>query len=440
MSRRLGLSASRTGIAALNLTALGALAVAAACSSSSAPISAGGGDDSGTSSGSTSSGASSGSSGDDGGGTSSSATSSSGSPSSSSGTSTSSGSGSGSTSRLGSTGDGGSCTPVTDAWIGVKISFNVEWGQGGASGSSVASDPGGPAPVYIWLLSHEMGGATFMGTAQACGTVLPDLELNLAGDVAVGGVASGASGLVNPAIANSTFDAITRMYKNSGTQGFNIGDSITTTATLGLLGLSNSSTYDMAATAWPAYCASNATCTGATCTGGTCSGGAAGPFTGTDVTDDDKDGNPGVTATPLMGSTTCPRTRPTRRTTRPRPARSTSRPRPLVSAARPRRPTRSTSCRASASRSRGSGATARGAAARRRSRCSTTTSWAATSRAAAIARAPRRSSSTRTAPSTPTRATTRSARASGEQYGTVDVYQFDQGTTPTCAMVRSMLP
>jgi hypothetical protein len=195
---------------------------------------------------------------------------------------------------------------VTDAYIGVKITFQVEWGQGGASGTSVASDPGGPAPVSIWLLSHETGGATFTGTARPCGTSLPDLELNAAGDIAVGGVALGASGLENPAITNATFDAITRTYANNGTQGFNIGDSITTTATLGLLGLSNSSTYDMAATAWPAYCASNATCTGATCTGGTCSGGAAGPFAGTDVTDDDGDGHPGVTATPQMGTTTCP--------------------------------------------------------------------------------------------------------------------------------------
>jgi hypothetical protein len=195
---------------------------------------------------------------------------------------------------------------VTDAYIGVKISFMVEWGQGGASGSSVASDPGGPAPVNIWLLSHETGGATFTGTAKACGTTLPDLELNAAGDIAVGGVAVGGSGLVNPSITNATFDSITRTYANSGTQGFNIGDSITTQPVTGLLGLGQTSTYAMAATAWPAYCASSATCNGATCTGGTCSGGAAGPFNGTDVTDDDKDGHPGITATPKTGATTCP--------------------------------------------------------------------------------------------------------------------------------------
>jgi hypothetical protein len=194
---------------------------------------------------------------------------------------------------------------VTDSYIGVKLTFNVVWGMGGASATSLASDPGGPAAVNIWLLSHEMGGASFTGTAQPCGTTLPDLELNAAGDFALS-VAVGASGLVNPAITNTTFAAITRTYANQGTQGFNIGDSITTQPTLGLLGLSSSSTYDNPATAWPAYCASNATCSGVTCDNGTCSGGMGGPFNGSDITDDDNDGNPGVTAHPLMGSATCP--------------------------------------------------------------------------------------------------------------------------------------
>jgi hypothetical protein len=198
---------------------------------------------------------------------------------------------------------------VSDAWIGVKLSFNVVWGQGGASGTGAASDPGGPAAVNIWLLSEEKGGTSFTGTAKACGTTLPDLELNAAGDFALS-VAVGASGLVNPAIPNSAFDAITRTYSNTGTQGFNIGDTISTTATLGLLGLSDTSSYHMASTAWPPYCASNANCL-ITCAsaGGACTGGNSSWLNGSDVTDDDKDGNPGITAVPLTsaaGGATCP--------------------------------------------------------------------------------------------------------------------------------------
>jgi hypothetical protein len=53
---------------------------------------------------------------------------------------------------------------------------------------------------------------------------------------------------------------------------------------------------------WPAACASTGTCTGVTCTGGTCSGGVGGAFPGGDITDDDKDGNPGITAVPPSGN------------------------------------------------------------------------------------------------------------------------------------------
>ncbi len=144
-----------------------------------------------------------------------------------------------------------------------------------------------------------MGGATFTGTAKACGTTLPDLELNAAGDIAVGGVALGANALVNPTLQNMTFDSITRTFNESGTQGFNPGDTISVAAATGLLGLKDSA-WDTAT--WPAACPTTGTCTGVTCTGGTCSGAKGGPFNGADITDDDGDGKPGVTAVPPNGT------------------------------------------------------------------------------------------------------------------------------------------
>jgi hypothetical protein len=199
---------------------------------------------------------------------------------------------------------------VTDAYVGAKVKFAVTWGGGGASPTSAAanaSSASGKANttfyVQIWLLGHEMGGATFTGTARACGTTLPDLELNLAGDVAVGGVGNGQNALVNPTIPNTAFDAITRTFPEMGTQGFNPGDTIMVAPSTGLLGLKDSA-WDTAA--WPAACPTTGTCTGVTCPtgmpGAACSGGKGGPFNGGDITDDDGDGHPGVTAIPPNGT------------------------------------------------------------------------------------------------------------------------------------------
>jgi hypothetical protein len=197
---------------------------------------------------------------------------------------------------------------VSDAYVGVKVKFEVTWGGGGASPASLAANAssatgasGTKFYVTIWLLSHQMGGATFTGTAKACGTVLPDLELNATGDVAImGSVTLNHDGLLNPTIPNATFDnLITRTFADNGMQGFNPGDTIKTSPSTGLLGLKDSA-WDTAA--WPAACPTTGTCTGVTCTGGTCSGGFGGPFMGSDITDDDNDGNPGITAVPPSGS------------------------------------------------------------------------------------------------------------------------------------------
>jgi hypothetical protein len=134
-----------------------------------------------------------------------------------------------------------------------------------------------------------------------CGFALPDLILNGAGDLAVGAPAGG-EGRLQPQIPFSHFDADTRTYPITGTQGFNIGDAIHIKEGIFVLGLAQSSSWANGA-AWPAACPSSATCAGGvSCTmGGACSGGAAGIFKGSDLTDDDGDGYPGISGIPLVG-------------------------------------------------------------------------------------------------------------------------------------------
>ncbi len=201
--------------------------------------------------------------------------------------------------------DGAVTCDGSQAYLGVKITFNVTWGMGGASPASSVLSPGGPSPATLWFLLDQTGGTTFAGTAGPCGAVLPAATLNTVGDVAVGATPLLTEGLVQfEEISNATFDgSIVRTYAIAGTQGFNPGGSIAVQATTTALGLAPSSTYAQGTSPWPAYCPSSGTCTGVTCTaGGTCSGGNGGPFPGSVITDDDSDFNPGVSVVPPHGS------------------------------------------------------------------------------------------------------------------------------------------
>lgn len=71
-----------------------------------------------------------------------------------------------------------------------------------------------------------------------------------------------------------------------GTQsGFNIGDTLDTSPSIGLLGLTNASGYNVDTKAWPPACATNMCL-------------PAGSFTAATLQDDDGDNNPGITAIP----------------------------------------------------------------------------------------------------------------------------------------------
>ncbi len=208
--------------------------------------------------------------------------------SSSSGVTTSSSSGgtSSSTSSGGVVPDGG-CPEQANVVLGVHITFPVTWPASTASAT-------GTGNAEIWLLTNETatgaGDLVFTGQTLSCGTTLPDIDLNAVGAAAVCAAGQTCPSKVQIQILPATFDKITRMFPTSGSQtSWNPGGTLMTAPALGLLGLSATGTYQMASTAWPAYCANNCTPDGA--------------FMASDITDDDGDGHPGITANPTSNST-----------------------------------------------------------------------------------------------------------------------------------------
>jgi hypothetical protein len=105
--------------------------------------------------------------------------------------------------------------------------------------------------------------------------------------------ATGGGSKIQIQVKNAAWDAITRTFAVTGTQsGFNIGDALDTNASVGLIGLTDASGFGTNTKAWPPYCNDpSMNCM------------AAGPFTMADLQDDDKDGKPAITATPLNNST-----------------------------------------------------------------------------------------------------------------------------------------
>ena len=194
---------------------------------------------------------------------------------------------------------GGDCPVQCSITLGVHITFPVTWPASTASNQ-------GTGNVDIWLMSNQSGNTMFTGTARTCGTTLPVLALNGTGAAAV--CAPGMTCPTNVQIAfnDAEWDTkIMRTFSLTGTQtGWNPGDTLTTNPSLGVLGLN--ATAGSATATWPPYCASNCypatvPSSGTLCTGGTCTG-PDGAYSGSEITDDDGDGFPGITANPLNNS------------------------------------------------------------------------------------------------------------------------------------------
>jgi hypothetical protein len=183
----------------------------------------------------------------------------------------------------------GSCPSQSSVVLGAHIAVTVSWPSSAAANT-------GSGPLDIWLLSNATttgtGGLQFSGPTSTCGTTLPDLSLNTLGAAAVCAPGMTCPSKVQIQLLNSTFQKVTRTFLTTGSQtSWNPGGSITTMPVLGLLGLSTAVT---ASTSWPPACASNCLATG--------SGGDDGAFSASEVSDDDGDGHPGITANPRHDS------------------------------------------------------------------------------------------------------------------------------------------
>jgi hypothetical protein len=170
------------------------------------------------------------------------------------------------------TGDGASCQPMTNLTVAANIAISVTW-------PATTAGNAGTGTVHVWLLSKfTESGNTFSGTSQTCGLSLPDLTLNGLGSAAAGG------SKVQIQIPNSVWSAPSMpTYASAGSEtGWGPPNTQTIDPTLALIGLKVPAGTDPTALAWPA---------------------SAWSFpSGTTFPDDDGDGNPGITATPLTGN------------------------------------------------------------------------------------------------------------------------------------------
>jgi hypothetical protein len=177
-------------------------------------------------------------------------------------------------------GPGAPCPVLTQEWVGALFTLNVTW-------AGVEAASGGSGKIYLWTLNNYMiSGNTITGTSRTCGTQIPPLVLNATGIMAEGL----PSTLTNVSVLNEyptklVWDNDTRTAATTGTLGgWNIGSSIAINPTTSVSGLTPTSMFADPTTPWP------------------------GPGLGmnipaTDLSDDDMDGNPGVTLYPLNDNT-----------------------------------------------------------------------------------------------------------------------------------------
>jgi hypothetical protein len=178
-------------------------------------------------------------------------------------------------------GSGGPCTPQTDEWVGALLTLNVTWAPVTAADGSPTT--GTVPPIYLWTLAHyTINGNAITGTTRTCGTQIPALVLNATGIAAEG---------LSPTLTNVqvldelptklVWDNDTRTATTTGTLGgWNIGSSISIDPTTSVSGLTPTSTYANTATPWPGQ-------------------GMSSVIPTTDFSDDDNDGNPGITLYPV---------------------------------------------------------------------------------------------------------------------------------------------
>jgi hypothetical protein len=184
-------------------------------------------------------------------------------------------------------GTGMACPPQTQVTLATKVTLNVTWP---GTLSTQSPDAGTTPQLSLWLLSnYDVNGTTITGATYTCGDQTPPYLLTAVGDMAQG-EPTGVTGEVQITFLPKVWDAI-MLYMNNGNGtaatgtigGWNIGSSFQINPITSVLGLAPTSTYAQASTTWP----TNET-----------------SIPSTDYSDDDHDGFPGITATPVGTSAT----------------------------------------------------------------------------------------------------------------------------------------
>ncbi len=182
--------------------------------------------------------------------------------------------------------DGG-CTPIAQSYVATLVTVPVSWPAATTDGIMISN--AGTGDVQIVLLTTETtptgaGTQTFTGTSRTCATTLPAIQLNSQATGLISGFPKGDKGFLEISLPDvALWDKITKVSNVMGSNtGWNPGSTTTTNASVAAFGFSPSSSYNMAATAWPAACKTNCTPNGS--------------FMASDIADDDGDMNPGITA------------------------------------------------------------------------------------------------------------------------------------------------
>jgi hypothetical protein len=142
-------------------------------------------------------------------------------------------------------GDGGTCTSMTTEYLGAHIKLAVTWAQAGVTNASTGSNF-----ADIWLFSTlTVSGTKLSGMSKTCGLGLPDIHLS--GATATPGTSDAKN--IRLQADNTIWDKQGMpTFAVTGTQGgFDIGSTIDIDPTVGLLGVTSSSTFANISTMWP---------------------------------------------------------------------------------------------------------------------------------------------------------------------------------------------
>jgi hypothetical protein len=186
-------------------------------------------------------------------------------------------------------GGGASCPANAHETVAAKVTLTVTWPATLANAGCDKNTKPNPCTgdIEIWLLAHyDFTGGMVTGTTETCGNQTPPIPLSSTGSLSEG-LPAGTQGTVQVNFLPSVWTSIIANPNVPPTQtsgvigGWGVGSSFQINPTNSVYGLSPTSMYASASTIWPA---------------------SESDISPMDITDDDKDGHPGITATPASGN------------------------------------------------------------------------------------------------------------------------------------------